>query len=94
MLGSFSLGALACLSASALVKGQSTPCLAPQGAWALRDGCNLPSAHNLATSSGSVHPLGSQVGLALLKTFIGLNFVIYLHRKCLKWYLSFRKLNE
>ena len=79
MPGSSGLGALACLSASAIVKGPSTPCLAPQGAWALRDGCNLPSAHSLATSSGSVHPLGSKVGLALLKTFIGLNFVIYLH---------------
>ena len=49
MPGSSSLGALACLSASVLVKGQFTPCLAPQGAWALRDGCNLPSAHSLAT---------------------------------------------
>ena len=79
MPGSSSLGALACLSASALDEGQSTPLLAPQAAQALRDGCNLPSAHSLATSSGSVHPLGSQVGLALLKTFIGLNFVICLH---------------
>lgn len=51
-----SLRAPSFLSASALDEGQSTLVWLLALAEALRDGCNLPSAHSLATSSGSVHP--------------------------------------